>query len=42
MASWTPTVVSAAAGAERVVLGHRLVDDYLDPERWGDRAVVWG
>jgi hypothetical protein len=33
MASWTPSVVSPAAGAERVALGHRLVDDYLEVVR---------
>jgi hypothetical protein len=33
MSSWTPTVVSPVAGAERVALGHRLVDDYLEVVR---------
>jgi integrase/recombinase XerD len=33
MSSWTPSLVSPAAGVERVVLGHRLVDDYLEVVR---------
>jgi integrase/recombinase XerD len=33
MVSWTPSVVSPAAGAERVALGPRLVDDYLEVVR---------
>jgi integrase/recombinase XerD len=33
MASWTPSVVSPVVGAERVALGHRLVDDYLEVVR---------
>ena len=33
MASWTPRMVSSVAGAERVALGHRLVDDYLEVVR---------
>jgi hypothetical protein len=43
MASWTPSVVSPAAGAERVALGHRLVDDYLEVVRARCRRnTLWG
>ena len=33
MASWTPSVVLPVADVERVALGHRLVDDYLEVVR---------
>ena len=33
MSSWTPTLVSPVACSERVALGHRLVDDYLEVVR---------
>jgi integrase/recombinase XerD len=33
MASWTPSLVSPVTGAERVALGHRLVDDCLEVVR---------
>ena len=42
MASWTPSLVSPATGAERVALGHRLVDDYLEVVRARCRCnTVW-
>ena len=42
MASWTPSLVSRLTGAERVALGHRLVDDYLEVVRARCRRnTVW-
>src|SRR6266540_1148225 len=42
MASWTPSLASPVAGVERVPLGDRLVDDYLEVVRAGCRRnTLW-